>query len=138
MESAELRLGLACGCLIPSPGLIPPSWRALGTPEMSLLFHCGVSTPSYPHVPVSTLSLSPLPSPLGLCQAVTHWLTLLVHVDEASGCASSYILQHLELLPMLEHADGDLARLRAVLILDEDAVAPAVLTVDLLNGDGDL
>ena len=39
---------------------------------------------------------------------------------------------------MLEHADGDLACLRPVLVLDEDTVAPAVLTVDPLDGDGDL
>ena len=39
---------------------------------------------------------------------------------------------------MLEHADGDLACLRPILVLDEDTVAPAVLTVDPLDGDGDL
>lgn len=39
---------------------------------------------------------------------------------------------------MLKHADGDLARLRAVLVLDEDTVASTVLTVDPFNGDGDL
>lgn len=39
---------------------------------------------------------------------------------------------------MLEHTDGDMTRLRAILVLDKDTVAPAVLTVDLLDGDGDL
>lgn len=42
------------------------------------------------------------------------------------------------LLPVLEHTDGDMTRLRAILVLDKDTVAPAVLTVDLLDGDGDL
>ena len=39
---------------------------------------------------------------------------------------------------MLKHADGHLARLRPVFVLDEDTVAPAVLTFDPLDGDGDL
>lgn len=50
----------------------------------------------------------------------------------------SRLLQHLGLLPVLKHADGDLSCLRAILILDKDTVAPTVLTVDPFDGDGDL
>lgn len=48
------------------------------------------------------------------------------------------LLQLLGLLPMFEHADGDLACLRTILVLDEDSIAPAIFAGDLVNGDGDL
>lgn len=63
----------------------------------------------------------------------------MTHCDPTGACRLDLrLLQHLGLLPVLEHADSDLARLRAILVLDEDSIAPAVLTVDPLDGDSDL